>query len=159
MSNSVPIIRQVSLPALFFQFAFIGLIVFVLDYFKWKEPFLFGAIFYSLTAIVLRKIIASDHRRGVKLAKMKKFEEAIPYLEKSTDFFMKHPLIDRFRFITMLSSGAMTYREMSMVNMAFAYSQIGKGQKAMELYRQVLAVYPNNGLATSALKMLESVQA
>ena len=55
-----------------------------------------------------------------------------------------------------MSASAMSYREMALCNIAFCYSQIGKGMKAIEYYQRVLKEFPNSGLAQSALRMIES---
>ena len=46
---------------------------------------------------------------------------------------------------------------MGLSNIAFCYSQIGNGQKATEYYQQSLNDFPDNGIAITALNMLNSV--
>ena len=48
----------------------------------------------------------------------------------------------------------MNYREMALCNIAFCYGQIGNGTKAIEFYQKTLVEFPENGIAESALKML-----
>ena len=45
---------------------------------------------------------------------------------------------------------------MALCNIAFCYSQIGNGTKAIAFYKKTLEEFPENGLAHSALKMLNS---
>ena len=47
---------------------------------------------------------------------------------------------------------------MALLNMAFAYSQIGNGQKSKEIYEQVLKEFPNSEMAKAALRMFESAK-
>ena len=47
---------------------------------------------------------------------------------------------------------------MALVNIAFAYSQIGNGEKAKEYYLRTLDEFPESGMASSALRMIESAQ-
>ncbi|HRH66466.1 MAG TPA: tetratricopeptide repeat protein [Bacteroidia bacterium] len=158
MSPKAPVIQRISLIAVMFQFVLIGLIVYGFDSLHWPLPFPTGAILYSATAMILRKSIAGDHRKGIRLVRLNKFAEAIPFFEKSYAFFTKNKNIDKFRFITLLSSSSMTYRELAMTNIAFSYTQIGNGQKAIEVYERVLEEFPDNGVAHTALKMLQSVK-
>ena len=58
----------------------------------------------------------------------------------------------------MMSPSAMSYREMALINIAFAYSQIGNGIKAKEYYQQTQQEFPDSGMANAALKMIESVE-
>jgi outer membrane protein assembly factor BamD (BamD/ComL family) len=47
---------------------------------------------------------------------------------------------------------------MALCNIAFCYSQIGKGTNAIEYYSLVLEEYPENGLAKSGLAILNSLK-
>ncbi len=113
---------------------------------------------YWLLAYVLRATVAGDHRKGMRLVKKHDYAGAIPFFEASYRFFTDKPWVDKYRYVTLLSSSAMDYREMALCNIAFCYSQIGDGLKAKAYYKQVLKGYPNNGLAQTALRMMESVE-
>jgi tetratricopeptide (TPR) repeat protein len=157
MAPNVPTFRQLSLLALVPQIILIGLLVFLYDLAKIDEPFIFGALTYSLLAFALRNIVAKSHRQGIRLVKNHKFAEAIPYFENSVQYFNNNNWVDKYRYLTLLSSSKMTYKEMGLCNMAFCYSQIGNGQKAKAYYEQVLKAFPENGLAIAGLNMLRSV--
>lgn len=58
----------------------------------------------------------------------------------------------------MMTPGAMCYREMALINIAFAHGQIGNGNKAKEFYQRTLDEFPNNIMASAALKMIESIE-
>jgi len=107
--------------------------------------------------MILRNVFAKDHRHGIRLVRQNKFIEAIPFFERSVNYFTKNKWIDKFRSLTLLSSSKMTYKEMGLCNIAFCYSQSGDGSKAKEYYKQVLKEYPQNGLAIAGLNMLTSV--
>ncbi len=93
----------------------------------------------------------------MKLIKRHRFTEAIPFFEKSADFFSKNGWVDKYRFLTLLSASKLSYREMGLCNIAFCYSQTGNGIRAKECYQQVLQEYPENGIATVGLNMLTSM--
>ena len=157
MASNVPTIRQLSWLSFFPQFIFIGLIIYLYHLANFEEPFIFGALTYSLLAFGLRKLIAKNHRQGMSLVKQQKFADALPYFEKSVEYFSKNNWVDKYRFLTLLSSSKMTYKEMGLCNIAFCYSQTGNGQKAKEYYQQALNEFPENGLALAGLNMLKSV--
>jgi tetratricopeptide (TPR) repeat protein len=92
------------------------------------------------------------------LIKQGLFDKAIPFFEKSVDFFATHKWVDKFRYVVLLSSSKMTYKEMGLCNIAFCYAQIGNGTKALEYYELVLGEYPECGLAKAGMNMLNSMK-
>jgi len=157
MASTVPTIRQLSWLSVIPQLIVIGLLIFLYHLANFDQPFIFGALTYSLLALGLRNLIAKNHRQGMRLVKQQKFVDALPYFEKSVDYFAKNTWVDKYRYLTLLSSSKMTYKEMGLCNIAFCYSQTGNGQKAKEYYEQALREFPENGLAIAALNMLKSV--
>jgi tetratricopeptide (TPR) repeat protein len=113
---------------------------------------------YFAYAWLTRSLISREHRRGIRLVLLGRYEEAIPAFENSLSFFTRHVWIDRFRAVTMLSPSKMSYREMASCNVAFCYALIGQGAKAKAIYQSVLADYPDNPLAPASLRMLEAGQ-
>lgn len=156
MSSNPPVIKQVAWVSLIPQIAFILLLIAVYNQFGFEDAGLHGALTYLFLSMGLRYFIPKNHREGMKLIKNNLFEKAIPEFENSYKFFTKNDWIDNYRFITLLSSSKMNYREMALCNVAFCYSQIGNGTKAIEFYKKTLEEFPENGLAQSALKMLNS---
>jgi tetratricopeptide (TPR) repeat protein len=134
-----------------------GVIIYGYRLIGYGDTFILGILTYVALAIILRNLIAKSHRRGVRLTRQQKFSEAIPFFEKSVDYFSKNSLIDKYRFLTLLSSSKMRYREMGLCNIAFCYSQTGKGSKAKRYYEEVLKAFPENSLAIAGLNMLNSV--
>ena len=118
----------------------------------------FGAAVYFIYLFASRKFIPRAHRRGIRLSQAQQFEEAIRSHEESYEFFTRHSWLDRYRSITMMSSSAISYREMALLNIAFAYSQIGNGEKAKKCYQRALKEFPDSVMATAALRMMESVE-
>jgi tetratricopeptide (TPR) repeat protein len=157
MSSSLPIVRQISwlatLPQLAALFAAMGVGA-VIDQ---RNGVLLGTVAYLAYSIGSRQLIARDHRAGIMLFKQQRFAEAIPKFADSLAFFDRHPWIDRLRSITMMSASAVSYREMALANIAFCYGQLGDGEQSRAYYRQCLERFPHSGLATAALRMLDSV--
>lgn len=156
MALTVPTVTQIAWTSLLPQLLLMGLFVYVFYLFGIREPFILGALTYLILSFGLRNLIAKDHRKGINLVKQQKFADAISYFQKSVDFFSQNSWIDKYRFLTILSSSKMSYREMGLCNIAFCYSQIGNGTKAKEFYQQTLKDYPENGMATAGLNMLNS---
>lgn len=156
MASNVPVVRQISWLSVIPQIIVIGSLIFLYDLADFGDPFLLAVFTYLILAFGLRYFIATNHSRGMTLTKKQRFEEAIPWFEKSVDYFDKNHWIDKYRFFTLLSSSKMTYKEMGLCNLAFCYSQTGNPQKVKEYYEQVLKEFPENGLAVAGLNFLKS---
>jgi len=160
MKTGIPIIRHVAwlslVPQLALYAVLIGIVRFALPD---LDPVLVGGLAYIALLYLGRFGIARHHRRGVRCLKAGRFDKAIPAFEESLAFFAKHPWLDRYRFITLLSSSAASYREMALCNIGFAYSQTGAGEKAREAYEQTLEEFPESGTARAALNMMKAAGA
>lgn len=117
-----------------------------------------GTAAYLTYSIGSRQLIPRAHRRGIRLSQNREFEAAIREHKASYEFFSRHPWLDRYRSIVMMSPSAMSYREMALLNIAFAYGQLGEGAKSKEYYLRAKEEFPENGLADAALKMIESFE-
>lgn len=157
MASNVPVTKFFSWTSLIPQLILIALLCYTFYILDFDDPFVFGALTYCLLAFILRNAIATDHRRGIRLVKQKKFADAIPLFEKSVDYFTKNAWVDKYRFLTLLSSSRATYKEMGLCNIAFCFGQTGNGQKAKEYYERTIQEFPDNGLAIAGLNMLNSV--
>lgn len=157
MASKVPIIRQIAWISTIPHVFVIGGLIYIYDVLGLPQPMLWGALTMIMLSIGLKTFICKDHLQGILLVKQKKFGEAIPFFEKSVAYFSKNAWIDKYRFLTLLSSSKVGYREMGLCNMAFCYAQIGDGLKAKTMYEQVLAEYPESSLASFALNMLNSM--
>lgn len=122
----------------------------------WPQHYILYAILaFIFLSLVLRLSIPREHRKGVRYYKNEQFEEAIECFEKSYDFFTRHRWLDTYRYLTMLSSSRLTFKEMARINKAFCLTQIGKRSEAAAIYRSLLEENPNNKIACSALRMME----
>lgn len=116
-----------------------------------------GVILFWITSLSLRNILASHHRSAIRYCASKQWANAIEEYRKSIEFFSQYPWVDRYRAVTMLSSG-LSYREMGFLGLGFCYGQIGKGDEAFSTYRQCLAEFPNSQMAATALRLMESAK-
>ncbi len=156
MASRQPIVRQVAwisfLPQVIVLAGFIMLMVAA----EAPGPVVKGALLYLVVAIALRKLIPRAHRRGVKLIRKKAFGAAIPAFENSLEFFSRHRWLDDYRYLTLLSSSRISYREMAMLNLAYCHGQTGNGERAQQIYQETLAEFPDSEMAEAALRMFNS---
>jgi tetratricopeptide (TPR) repeat protein len=154
MSSKIPVIRQIGWLSIIPQLVFLSLIIFIYYLFSVDDFLLFGSITYLLISFTLRNLIARDHCKGIICVRRKKYNEAIISFQKSFEFFNKNKLIDKFRYILLLSSSRISYREMALCNIAFIYSQIGDGGKSKYYYNIALNEFPDSMIAKSALNLI-----
>lgn len=158
MNSNIPTFRPVAWISLIPQLIILGLVILLWYQFTEEDYVLYGALTYLLISQLLRRILTIEHRRGIAKVRQEKFEEAIPHFEKSYAFFKKYNWIDKFRFIALLSSAKMWYREMALTNIAFCYGQLGNGELSLKYYQQTLEEFPDSGMALAGLKMLNSMR-
>ena len=157
MNSKIPVVRQINWISIIPQLVILGIIFIIWKLINIGDPFLSTLVTYLIISISVRFLIPRDHRNGMLLVKQEKFSEAIVYFEKSYDFFSRHNWIDKYRFVTLLSSSRMCYKEMALANIAFCYGQIGNGLKSKEYYEKTLQEYPDNGIARAGLNLINSV--
>ena len=121
-----------------------------------RDGFTWGALAYLAYSIGSRMVVARAHRAGIALVRQQQFAAAITKFQESYEFFDRHRWIDRYRAITLMSPSAVSYREMAIANIAFCYGQLGDGARCRAYYQKCLELYPESGLATSALRMLDA---
>jgi tetratricopeptide (TPR) repeat protein len=158
MASNVPTIKQIEWTFFIPHIILIVILGYLYQFLDIKKPFTVGALTYYILSLVLKNIIAKDHRQGMRLVKQQKFTEAISCFEKSVEFFSQNKWIDKYRYLVLLSVSKLTYYEMGLCNIAFCYSQTGNGIRAKEFYQKTLKEYPNNGLAIAGLNMLSSFE-
>jgi tetratricopeptide (TPR) repeat protein len=160
MGSRTPIVRQTSWPLVVPQLAVLALAIGIASIFV--QPFhlaaMWGAGACLLYASLSRLLILRHHRRGMALLLAGRFHEAIDAFESSYRFFARRPWLDRYRAITLMMPSAACYREMALVNIAYCFVQLGDGRRAKECYQVALAEFPDSGIATAALRMIESVE-
>jgi tetratricopeptide (TPR) repeat protein len=157
MSSAVPTIRQMSWPAVLPQLVAIGAAMGIAYLLGVPDAVLWGAAVYLAYSIGSRQFIARAQRAGIRLVQQERFAEAIPKFQESFEFFERHPWIDRYRSIVLMSPSAMSYREMALANIGFCYGQLGDGERSRAYFQKCLERFPGSGLATAALRMLDSV--
>lgn len=157
MSSKVPIIRQISWISIVPQLIVIGLILLLWYQFEKTNYILYGAITYLLLSQVLKRMISKEHRKGMANIKNEDFKNAIVHFEYSYNFFKKNDWVDKFRYLTLLSSTQITYKEMAMNNIAFCYGQMGNGKLSKEYYERTLKEFPESGIAKVGLRLLNSM--
>lgn len=156
MASSVPIVRQIAWVSLIPQLAVMAILIWLAWMLGLPEPVLMGAAAYLVLSVALRTAIARDHRKGMALVKRARFAEAIPYFEAAYRRFVRRPWLDRHRFILLLSSSRMSYKEIALCNIAFCHGQLGDGAKAREYYERALQESPGSAIATTALRFLDA---
>lgn len=158
MNHKVPTYRQIAWLSIVPQLLVMALLVLAFKFTGTKDFVLYGAITYLVISYLLRNVVAGKHRKGMQQVKANNFQQAIPLFEESLAYFQNNEWIDKYRYLTLLSSSKMSYKEMALVNIAFCYGQLGEGEKAREYYNEALKENPNNGMAIAALKLLDSAQ-
>ena len=158
MASKRPIIRQVSLNAVVLQIFIIWAMMGLARLAGFNDPFVPIVIVYLCLFIGLRKMIPRNHRRGVAFLRVKEFEKAAQEFEASYRFFERHPWLDRFRYLTLLSASRISYREMALLNSAYCYGLIGDGRKMKEYYEKALQRFPDSDIAKLSLQMIESAR-
>lgn len=128
----------------------------------WLYPYggaYFGLVAYLIYSIGSRQLIVRDHRTGIRLLRHERYADAIPRFEASLAFLDRHPWIDKYRSVVLMSPAAWSYREMAFNNLALCYSQLGDGQRARECYQACLDFNPKNWVATAALRLMDTAVA
>jgi tetratricopeptide (TPR) repeat protein len=122
---------------------------------KFNLAMIYGALAYLIYSFGSKAIILRHHRRGIALTKARLFREAISQFQSSYEFLSKHSWTDKYRFIIMLDSSAIPYREMALCNIAYGYVQLGDTVKAQGYYQKALEEFPDSDLAKNGLEYLE----
>ena len=156
MSSGQPIIKQLAWLSLPIQVLVLVLLIVAFSLTGIDEAVLLGTFVFLVIFFSLRFLVAREHRRGIALFKKKRYSEAIPHFEGSYKFFTAHKLIDQFRFLTMLSSSRISYREMALLNIAFCYGQAGNRDESRKYYQKTLTEFPDSEIAEASLKLIES---
>lgn len=119
-----------------------------------NTPLLNGALTYYIFSLCLRTWVPRSHRKGIEFIKNEEWENAISSFENSYTFFQKHRWVDKYRYLTLLSSSRLSYREMALNNIAFCYSQAGNRIKSREYYHRIQQEFPSSNTDTLPLQSL-----
>ena len=159
--QQLPTIRHTSMMMIFSQVALVALVIGGINLFMSPASpvtaIAAGVMLYVLYSYGSRMVLTAAHRRGARLVREKKWQPALKAFEESYAFFTKFPWIDEYRFITMLTPTAISYREMALNNMGYVLVQSGDNRKAKQYYVTLLEKYPQSVLAESARKVLAAI--
>lgn len=159
MSSKKPIVRQAAVISILIQYTLLMTVIFTLRNFM-NADIAIGIVLltYLIILILVRNLVARSHRKGIRYFKNSDYSVAIEEFKKSYLFFTKHKWIDKFRYITLLSSSRISYTEMALINIAFCYSQIGNAELSKQYYNEALTLFPDSEMAKSALNLISSVE-
>ena len=115
--------------------AFCGIWWLVLD--SLLKAFVAGGITYFVVAWSLRLFLQKHQKKGMACMRTKNYEDALKAFKKSFQYFEKHPLVDKYRFITMFSSSAISYRHLALNNIGVCYLYMGDDNKALDYFKKL----------------------
>ncbi len=158
MSSKPPVVKQIAWVSIIPQLTLLAGMIALSQYLKLPHHVITGVVFYLMLSFALRFGIPFHHRKGIALFKKGSYKEAIPFFKKSHAFFQKHPWLDTYRYVTMLSSSEISYRETALLNIAFCHGQSGNGEKSRAWYEKTLEEFPDSEMAKSSLAMFDTAQ-
>lgn len=125
---------------------------------SWGVAGAYAAVIYLLYSFGSKSVVLRYHREGMHLAKLQAFREAIDKFKRSYGFLEKHTWLDKYRFITMLDSSALSYREMALCNIAYAHVQLEDPVSALEYYQRALEEFPESEMAQSGIEYVAQIE-
>jgi len=156
MPSSLPIVRQIAWISVVPQLALIAILMGGAYFAGFEPPIVVGAAAFLAISLALRRLIPRDHRAGIALFRREMFADALPHFQRSYEFFTRHRWLDDWRFIALLSSSRISYREMALLNVAYCYGQTGDGKKSRDYYERVVREFPGSQIAEASLRMIEA---
>jgi len=154
---SMPVVRQISWIAVIPQFIALATGISMGWVAHGLEGMLVGTLVYLSYSFGSRFVIARHHRHGIKLSRAGEYSKAIEAYKMSYVFFSRHVWLDRFRSLFLLSSSAMCYREMALINTAYCQFQLGEMEPARETYQRALDQFPNNQFSRMGLHAISQL--
>lgn len=146
--NRYLVIQLLILAILYFVYYLIGV----------DNPLIFSPATYLVITLGMQLLFTINFRKGFSFYKKEQFENAIPEFQKSYDFYSKHRWLDNNRYIIMMSATQNTYLEMSLVDLAYSYEQLGNAEQAKELYLKTLSLFPESEMAKTALNIMNMMK-
>ena len=121
-----------------------------------KNFFFFGVFIYFILTLIARWLFfPNDLYKGTELIREAKFKDAIPYVQKTIDYYKQKPWVDKYRFWLLISSSKRSILESSTCNLAYCFLQIGEVNHAKQIYQNLLYDYPEN---INAIGMLNTIK-
>ena len=159
MARRVPVAREIHWGYIFAQFGIFILLYAVARSITGQDfALLIAAVVYVAYSNFGRFVLAGQHRRGIVLVRKRQWQASVPHFRASYEFFDRHQWIDRYRWLFLLSASAASYREMALVNEAFALGQQGLLVESRHVYERALAEFPGSPLAEVALNLMKRAQ-
>ncbi len=121
-----------------------------------RRASVYGAAVYLIYSFASKALLLKNHRRGIYLTKLDSYQDAINEFRLSYEFLNKYCWLDKYRFITMLDSSAISYREMALCNIAYSYARLNERGTALQSYRRAVQEFPESEIAKSGIEYMES---
>lgn len=157
--------RQTSPQLLLFQLAwatFFCIIVYSLLLAFYPLPkfhsIIIGMALYFILSTLGRIFLLKAHRKGMIQVHRKNFRQAAIFFKESDEFLGRHPWLDELRWLLLMSSSAVSFREMALYNAAYCYVQMGQGRDARDLYQRLLTRYPQTPLRAKTEEILNALK-
>ncbi|HSG87668.1 MAG TPA: hypothetical protein VLA56_00535 [Pseudomonadales bacterium] len=115
----------------------------------------YGAGVLIAYALLIRWRVTGDHRVALWHLANHDYAQAIGRFEASLAFFDRHPLLDRLRYVLLVSPTGHRYREMAMLGLGYCHAQLGH-VAARDWYEACLRDYPKNMTAMAALALMRT---
>jgi tetratricopeptide (TPR) repeat protein len=159
-TTKLPVARRISWQALGVQLAALAVSLAACRLLLGPHPWslLCGVLVYLVYARGARAVLLRHHAAGIAALRARQFQEAVLEFEASYAFLERHPSIDRYRAVLLLSPSAQSFREMALLNAAFAHLQLGHAAEAKALYQRTLGQFPASATAAAALSWLAAVE-
>ena len=109
----------------------------------WRTALLGAVLSFCVLGWGLRLWFQRHYRRGVQRMYQKDYAAAAGHFQESWDYYKSKPWIDKYCFLTMFSSSAIPYEEMSMNNLALCLLHQKKDKKALEIYKKLREKNPD----------------
>ncbi len=159
MGNTIMVVRQRSWLLTIPQVAILFLLI-VLGYVLFKQQWgwwslAVGLYVFLIYRFIVRWAFMGDFYRARRKLVRGEYEEALRLYEKVYEFFSKHPWLDRFRYLILLTPSKRMIRETALNNIVYCYFQLGDKAKVKSALDRFLGEFPDNIFAKSALEFIE----
>ena len=151
----IPVIHQIAWVSLFLQLLIMTVFVAAATFMGVPKPYVAATLAYIIMALAVRLFLTSHHRRGMHYAREGRMELANAEFQKSYEFFHRHAWLDEMRYIFLLSTSKVSYREMGLLNLAYCDLWQDRGDDAVRTYLRTVEEFPNSGLAWTGIKLFQ----
>ena len=162
MSDKAPNVRRVSWRAMLLHVTLIVVLMLASAVVFGEESLAAATVVIAGAFVVClfasQWALAGRHRLGVRRVREGRFEEAIEQFEASYAFFTRHGWVDTYRYLTLMSMSALSYREMALVNIAYCHGRLGHAEKTKEYYLRALAQFPQSAIAKACLTLIAAFE-